>query len=216
MKISTAMGAASVSLLLLGCGSASGTPGSAGSGGSGAGGTGGSGGSGGSTSEGGNGGSSCEIENDEAEGDLTIVVTNQRTTPVYYPAATNSCNRRLAIAFASVPDATNGTLGCRTLPLDCFGGEGEQLAPGASHSYTWSGLLAEDVPVPTGCDPNQGQGTFVCDRGVAPAAGEEGSVEAYLKGTCDSIYEYDYCEDPITVSGTFVHGDGAMIELLVQ
>ena len=58
--------------------------------------------------------------------------------------------------------------------LDCFGNPPFELAPGASHEETWSGLFKEDElsPVPDACAPSCYGTSHNCSRRFAAAPGE--------------------------------------------
>ncbi|KYF91706.1 hypothetical protein BE20_13990 [Sorangium cellulosum] len=139
-------------------------------GGSGA--SGGSGGSGGDETGGGGGAggeASCDaMRDDEAlEEPISIVVTNERSTPVYYSVG----------AFGSIDWWIDGTnlLGsriptCEGLLMGEPGGpnvgvEFAEIAPGASVTIDWHGRLAESAPVVAGCiSPSLEEEHETCDR----------------------------------------------------
>lgn len=183
----------------------------------------GSGGAGAATSTGGHGGGgggggdACALDHEEPTGDLAIIVTNERSTPVYYSGS--GCISVWRVDFADHPGASDGELGCRSVPPDCLDGTMAELAPGESVTFTWNGLLAENVEVPAGCEDPIGIGLFSCDRGISPAVGATGELEVFMQGNCTDPFSengWDSCDEDITLSATFTHGPGVSAELTVS
>ncbi|WP_437949648.1 hypothetical protein WME98_01540 [Sorangium sp. So ce296] len=162
-----------VSAFLVACSGNDADPGGSGASGGtgGTGGTGGSGGSGGDETGGGGAGgeASCDaMRDDEAlEEPISIVVTNERSTPVYYSAG----------PFGSIDWWIDGTnlLGsriptCEGLLMGEPGGNlvgvaFDEIAPGASVTIDWHGRLAESAPVVAGCVSPSLEGEHdTCDR----------------------------------------------------
>ena len=56
----------------------------------------------------------------------------------------------------------------------------------------------------------------MCSRGIAPAVGDTGTVQVFLKESCPDTYDYDFCTDSITVEQTFTHGPDNTVEVVVQ
>ncbi|XXY44054.1 hypothetical protein WME91_29010 [Sorangium sp. So ce269] len=133
--------------------------------GGGSGGTGGTGGIGGS---GGSGGSEdCgAMRDDEAlEEPISIVVTNERSTPVYlnlgeeYSAFT--VDDRLPLAVKS-PSCQGLIVGQPLIPSDLP--RDSEIAAGASATISWGGRFAERIPVIAGCPRPSLEDHEMCSR----------------------------------------------------
>jgi hypothetical protein len=147
---------------------------------------------------GGSGGSAdCASYLDEpSPGTTEIVVTNNRAVSIYL--GNGYCIPRYEIKSDGTYKATDlgGSLTCETVekvegyPLDCDDDTVDEIAPGTSKSFTWSGRLYEETTMPVACaaDP---QNPFVnfCYLGTAAAPGPlDVMVHLFETATCDEFF----------------------------
>lgn len=176
-------------------------------GGPGASSSGGKGGSGGEAGGGGEGGGaalSCEAVDEPSLGEVTIAVTNGRSTGVFYRDDKGDFERHDApyeVTFESLPEAESHPLleGCGSPPLDWNPGALFEIPPGKTATFTWSGLLWERRKLPGECEHEY------CADAVAPDAGEVGAVTAKLFESCDP--DTETCSGPLDVTVPLTYGD---------
>lgn len=162
-------------------------------------------------------------------GDVDIIVRNDRSTPVYLRSG--MCDAQFSLQPLGEPaGATSGRaeltvldVTCddgRTLeqfPLDCFDSSLPPIAPGATLTFPWKGLLYQRVAMPASCyekaDP-AGIKPSECSQGFAVAPGTvEATVPLFAnvmencEGGCQSGL------DPFEVKGTFSYPDETTVTI---
>ena len=157
-------------------------------------------------------------------GEVDIVLRNDRPTSVYFRSGI--CESRYSIRPAGgwPPGQTPRGADLPVLaitcdegrvaqgfPLDCFDMSVTEIAPGATETFRWKGLLYESVEMPVSCYENAPEWPpppATCEKGFAVARGTlEAEVDLYgsamqnCEGGCETL------DDPFEVKGTFVYPD---------
>ncbi|MDC3956461.1 hypothetical protein [Polyangium jinanense] len=163
-------------------------------------------------------------------GEVEIVVRNDRSTPVYLrngmcdarfslqplgaPAGETSRRAELTVLDVTCDDART----LEAFPLDCFDSSLPPIAPGATVTFPWKGLLYERVGMPASCYNEKATPPLpsTCSQGFAVAPG---MVEATIPLFANAM---ENCEggcqtglDPFEVKGTFSYPDEKTVTIPV-
>ncbi|MDI1436408.1 hypothetical protein [Polyangium sorediatum] len=162
-------------------------------------------------------------------GEVEIVVRNDRSQAVYLRSGICDAQFQIAPSEEATPRRAELTVldvtcdAGRTLegfPLDCFDSSVPPIAPGATQTFRWSGLLYERVEMPASCYEKANPAEIkpsTCSQGFAVAPGMvEVTVPLYanVKQNCENGCETGL--DPFEVKGTFSYPDGTTVTIPVS
>ncbi|KYF60132.1 hypothetical protein BE08_05505 [Sorangium cellulosum] len=155
---------------------------------------------------------------------MTFWVTNQRATPIYYRG--DECFERFRIAPEGGPLGTADFpwvyMTCEEVrkiddwPLDCLDDTVNEIAPGESATFLWTGRLYEPQQMPIACAAAP-DNPFAddCPRAVAVQPGAfKIALELFGASTCEDVW----CSlgDPFTVEQDFTYPDDTAIAITVD